>query len=164
MADILTPAQRYKCMSAVRRENTVPEKLIRSILHKAGLRYRLHDKNLPGSPDLVFPCFHAVLFVHGCYWHRHGCYKSTVPKLRRDLWEEKFVANKERDARSVRSLRDSGWRVMIVWECALKGKTSYPADKIASAIKEWLRSSGTFTQIPKAVNSQAPVVSGILEY
>ena len=78
---------------------------------------------LPGSPDLVFPRYRAVIFVHGCYWHSHGCYKSTVPKSRREFWEDKFRANRERDERNVALLRERGWRVLTVWECELIGKT-----------------------------------------
>lgn len=148
MADILTVEQRRKCMSSIRRENTAPELLLRSALHKAGLRYRLHDKNLPGSPDIVFPKFHAVLFVHGCYWHSHGCYKSSRPKSQRNFWINKFKTNQERDARNIKLLQEQGWRVIIVWECALKGKTSLPISKTVEAIKKWLHSDSAFNEIP----------------
>lgn len=85
-----------------------------------GFRYRLHEKKLPGSPDLVFPKYKAVIFVHGCFWHRHGCKQATTPSTRKQYWEEKFKGNIERDERNIQSLKDLGWRVMVVWECELK--------------------------------------------
>jgi DNA mismatch endonuclease, patch repair protein len=148
MTDVLTWEQRHRCMSSVRSKDTGPEMLLRSVLHRAGLRYRLHDGTLPGSPDLAFPRFRAAVFVHGCYWHSHGCYKSTVPKSRRAFWEAKFSANRERDERNIRSLRERGWRIMIVWECALKGKTSWSAVVVANTVKEWLQSSEDVGGIP----------------
>jgi len=148
MADILTVEQRRKCMSSIRRENTIPELLLRSALHKSGLRYRLHDKNLPGSPDIVFPKFHVVLFVHGCYWHSHGCYKSSVPESKRDFWIKKFKANQERDQHNVKSIQGQGWRVIIVWECALKGKTSLPISSVVESINIFLHSNEVFNEIP----------------
>ena len=146
--DVLTPEQRRKCMSAVRRENTKPEMMLRSTLHRSGLRYRVHGKKLPGSPDLVFPSFNAVIFVHGCFWHSHGCYKTTVPKTRRTFWEDKLQTNRERDVRSVRSLHEMGWRVMIVWECAVRGKIPLPSSVIADSVKKWLHSSELLTELP----------------
>ena len=125
-------------MARIGRKNTKPEILLRTSLHKIGLRYRLHDNDLPGSPDVVFPRFNAVIFIHGCYWHSHGCYRSTVPKTRRDFWTAKFSANKKRDARNVGLLTDQGWRVLTVWECALVGKNAEPADDIADAVHVWL--------------------------
>lgn len=148
MADVLTHEQRQKCMSAVKSGNTKPEVLLRSILHKSGLRFRLHDKKLPGKPDLVFPRYQSVIFVHGCYWHLHRCYKSTIPKTNREFWKNKLTTNKERDARNIKTLNEMGWRVMIVWECALKGKSSFPIDKVSSVIKSWLLSSEAFYEIP----------------
>ena len=149
MADIFTAEQRRKCMSSIRRENTEPELLLRSALHKSGLRYRLHYKSLPGSPDIVFPKFHVVLFVHGCYWHSHGCYKSSTPKSQRDFWINKFKANQERDQRNIKSIQEQGWRVIIVWECALKGKTSLPISTVVETIKTWLHSDSVFNEIPQ---------------
>ena len=125
-------------MSSVGQKDTGPETLLRSALHKARLRYRLHDRRLPGSPDLVFPRYRAVIFVHGCYWHSHGCYKSTVPKSRREFWEDKFRANRERDERNVALLRERGWRVLTVWECELIGKHALPLDEVAKQIRGWL--------------------------
>jgi DNA mismatch endonuclease, patch repair protein len=136
--DTVDKATRSRIMSLVGQKDTGPETALRLALHKLGVRYRLHDKSLPGSPDLVFPRYKAVVFVHGCYWHSHGCYRSTIPKTRRRFWTSKFLANKERDERIVRLLAESGWRVMIVWECTLIGKTSLSTGVIAKSIRSWL--------------------------
>lgn len=136
--DTVDKATRSKIMASVGQKDTGPEILLRSALHRRGLRYRLHDRSLPGSPDLVFPRFRTVIFVHGCYWHSHGCYRSTVPKTRKDFWSKKFEDNKERDERKIRQLLKHGWRVLIVWECALVGKTSQPINCIAGEVSAWL--------------------------
>jgi DNA mismatch endonuclease (patch repair protein) len=107
-------------MSRVGQKDTGPEIILRCMIHRMGFRYRLHDRTLPGSPDLVFPRYGGVIFVHGCFWHSHGCYKSTVPKSRCAFWADKFTANQERDRRNIRLLMERGWRVMVVWECELK--------------------------------------------
>jgi len=136
--DTVDKATRSRIMSRVGQKDTGAETVLRSMLHKAGFRYRLYDRTLPGSPDLVLPRFGAVIFVHGCYWHLHGCYKSTVPKSRRTFWTEKFNANRQRDARNIRLLLERGWRVMTVWECALLGKTAIPAQELTRRVDVWL--------------------------
>ena len=137
--DTVDKATRSRIMSLVGRKDTGPEIILRLALHKLGVRYRLHVKSLPGSPDLVFPRYRAVVFVHGCYWHCHGCYRSTIPKTRRSFWKRKFLANKERDERNLRMLKESGWRVMIVWECTMRGRTGQPASDVAKGLRSWLR-------------------------
>jgi DNA mismatch endonuclease, patch repair protein len=139
--DTVDRATRSKIMSSVGQKDTGAELLLRRALHRAGLRYRLHDQSLPGSPDLVFPQFRAVVFVHGCYWHAHGCYRSTVPKSRKKFWVEKFAANRKRDSRKKNLLIDNGWRVLTIWECALRGKSAKSATAIAKGVKSWLESS-----------------------
>lgn len=139
--DTVDKATRSKIMASVGQKNTGPETLLRSALHKHGLRYRLHDRSLPGSPDLVFPRFRAVIFVHGCYWHSHGCYRSTLPKTRSDFWSKKFKDNKERDERKICQLLEEGWRALIVWECALVGKAFRPIDCVAATVSAWLNSA-----------------------
>jgi len=145
--DTVDKATRSRIMASVGQKDTGPEISLRSALHKRGLRYRLHDRNLPGSPDLVFPRFLAVIFVHGCYWHSHGCYRSTVPKTRRKFWSKKFKDNKERDERKIRQLLEEGWRVLIVWECALVGKSSRSIDCIADVVCAWLDSADARSEI-----------------
>lgn len=105
-------------MSRIRSKDTLPELRVRRAAHALGLRYRLHRKDLPGTPDLVFPRYRTAIFVHGCFWHRHfECRKASLPKSRLDYWQAKFDANIARDARSERDLRHMGWRVFTLWEC-----------------------------------------------
>ncbi len=109
---------RSRIMRAVRRTNTGPELIVRQILHRLGLRFRLHRTDLAGSPDVVLPKHRSVVFVHGCFWHRHAeCRKATTPKTRIDFWREKFDANVARDARNEEQLRLDGWEVLTIWEC-----------------------------------------------
>lgn len=132
-------------MSAIRARNTRPELRLRSALHAAGLRYRIHRKELPGSPDLVFPKFRAVIFVHGCFWHRHpGCPKATSPSTRPEFWADKFAKNIERDERSRQSLIDAGWRVATVWECSLK---EYGTEDLVTAVRSWLHGNDQVFEI-----------------
>lgn len=112
-----TTPTRSKIMAAIRGSNTGPELRVRSVAHRMGLRYRLHSKNLPGRPDLVFPRHRKVIFVHGCFWHRHSCRNATVPKSNTSFWVDKFVANQARDKRIRRTLTRLGWKVLVIWEC-----------------------------------------------
>jgi len=122
-------------MAAIRGKNTRPELALRLALFAAGFRYRLHVRGLPGSPDLVFPKHRAVLFVHGCFWHRHvGCRFSASPKANSEFWRLKFEGNVNRDARNIASLRREGWRIAVVWECALKRSV----DDAVRTVGAWL--------------------------
>ena len=121
MADVHTPEQRSYNMSRIKGRDTQPEKTLRSLLHRNGLRFRIHDKRLPGHPDIVLPKYRSVIFVHGCFWHRHpGCRYASVPETRSAFWNEKFSRNVERDRRNVFLLEEAGWNTIIVWECELK--------------------------------------------
>jgi DNA mismatch endonuclease (patch repair protein) len=121
MGDVLTPEQRSRCMSSIRGKNTTPEMLLRRLLRPLGLRYRLNDDSLPGKPDVVFPKKRKVIFVHGCFWHRHNCKSGrSVPSTRRVFWMNKLNENKKRDYRQVSELRKQGWKVLVVWQCQLK--------------------------------------------
>lgn len=112
-------------MRAVRREDTEPELRVRKILHALGLRFRLHRKDLPGSPDIVLPKHRTAIFVHGCFWHRHpDCLLASTPKTRQSYWVKKFEANVERDARKILQLEALGWHVVVVWECETKDATA----------------------------------------
>jgi DNA mismatch endonuclease, patch repair protein len=125
MTDVLTPEQRSYNMSRIRGIHTQPEIRVRKLLYSLGLRYRLHSKALPGKPDLVFPRAHAVLFVHGCFWHMHRCkYGKPVPATNTTFWAEKRRSNVERDRRNRAALRAAGWRVFEVWECHTRGEDS----------------------------------------
>ncbi|MGG7643911.1 very short patch repair endonuclease [Rhodovulum sp. YNF3179] len=147
--DTVPPEIRSRIMGAVRQKNTGPELIIRQALHKLGLRYRVNVSKMPGRPDIVFPKFNAAVFVHGCYWHRHGCYRSTTPKSNTEHWLRKFIANRQRDARKSKSLRDSGWRVLTVWECEFVGKFARAPEAVANDVKAWLEGEDTTGEIPE---------------
>lgn len=125
--DTRSPAQRRRIMQSVKSKDTAPEQVVRRLLHGKGYRYRLHLKTLAGSPDLVFPGRRKVIFVHGCFWHAHGCSKGLPPKSRLDYWGPKFDANRERDARDVHALETAGWKVLIVWQCEMRALDSLTA-------------------------------------
>lgn len=119
--DTLTARERSARMALVGAKDTKPELVVRRLVHGMGYRYRLHRRNLPGTPDLVFPGRHKIILVHGCFWHRHtDCALARLPKSRMDFWLPKLTANAERDARSLRALRWLGWGVMTVWECQVR--------------------------------------------
>lgn len=121
MNDTLSSEQRSRLMAKVRGKDTAIEKKVRSYLHKRGYRFRKHVVGLPGSPDIVLPKYRAAIFVHGCFWHGHSeCKKSRLPTTRRAFWEEKRKANIERDARKITELLNLGWRVAVLWQCALE--------------------------------------------
>lgn len=133
MTDIVSPAKRSQMMSGIRGKDTKPELLVRSHLHRKGLRYRLHAK-LPGKPDLVFPKHRTAVFVHGCFWHRHqDCKYATTPKSNAEFWQTKFVANVKRDALVQEQLTALGWRVLVVWGCQT---SSEDLDALAATIQE----------------------------
>lgn len=140
MADVVAPAVRSRMMSGIKGTNTRPELLLRKGLHAKGLRFRLHDKRLPGKPDLVFPSRRAVLFAHGCFWHVHDCHLFKWPATRAEFWKEKLTGNVVRDQRDLDALHDLGWRAGIVWECALKGRTRLSEEVVIARCAAWLRS------------------------
>jgi DNA mismatch endonuclease (patch repair protein) len=142
MADVVSPAKRSQMMSGIRGKNTRPEIILRKGIHSRGLRFRLHRSELPGKPDLVFPRFNVVYFVHGCFWHRHkGCRFCATPSTRADFWASKFQSNVSRDARNIELLLQSNWRVAIVWECQLrKGSAEITMDQLAN----WIRDTNQF--------------------
>jgi DNA mismatch endonuclease (patch repair protein) len=140
MADTVTPHVRSRMMAGIRAKDTKPEMLIRRGLHAHGFRFRLHDRKLPGCPDLVLPKFRAVIFVHGCFWHGHDCHLFRWPSTRQEWWREKITRNRAVDSRSETALAQSGWRIGVVWECALKGRTRLPFMDVLEACISWLRS------------------------
>ena len=118
MSDVLTTEQRRRCMAAIRGRDTKPEMIVRSLVHRAGYRFRLHRKDLPGRPDLVFPGRRKVVFVHGCFWHQHPrCRYATRPATRPKFWSAKLDGNRTRDHRVIRELKQIGWDVLVIWEC-----------------------------------------------
>ncbi|MHA6193867.1 very short patch repair endonuclease [Pseudomonas wadenswilerensis] len=115
---MITSDLRSKIMRSVSRKNTKPEIIVRSLLHSLGFRFRLHQKSLPGSPDIVLAKYKTAIFVHGCFWHRHpGCRYASTPKTRQEFWLPKFEANVTRDAKKEAQLIELGWRVLVIWEC-----------------------------------------------
>lgn len=120
MADHVTADRRSYIMSMVRQKDTKPELALRRALHRLGYRFRLHRRDLPGSPDIVFPSRKKVVFVHGCFWHGHGCKWGQLPKSRPEYWTSKIETNRERDKRVLTELRDAGWESLVVWQCELR--------------------------------------------
>lgn len=139
MADHKVSEKRSRNMAAIRGTNTSPEIKVRKALHAAGFRFRLHSYILPGKPDIVLPRYRAVIFVHGCFWHHHGCSNSVWPKTRAEFWRAKISGNKRRDRRNERALQSDGWKVFTLWECDVRAagglsdmKKLLPSKKVLS--------------------------------
>lgn len=156
MPDIVSKETRSRMMSSVRAKNTKPEIEIRHRLFSLGLRYRLHTKNLPGTPDVVFPKYGSVVFINGCFWHHHGCRYSALPATRRVWWKKKLLNNAKRDLKVISELRVLGWRIAIIWECAFRGqesKRSKALDSIALRVEAFLKSEKSLLEIPRVARS-----------
>lgn len=137
--DIVDPATRSRMMSGIRSINTKPEKRIRSLLHRRGFRFRIHDKKLPGKPDIVLPKYHAVIFVNGCFWHGHNCSLFKLPATRREFWQNKIDQNRLNDKRSASAVQLAGWRIATVWECSMKGTLRLDDICLADRLASWLQ-------------------------
>jgi DNA mismatch endonuclease (patch repair protein) len=152
MIDVVDKVTRSRMMSGIQGKNTKPELLVRKYLHGRGLRFRLHAKELPGKPDLVFPKYKAVVFVHGCFWHGHDCPLFKWPTSNALFWRNKIERNRAKDMEVLAALRKAGWRVMVIWECTLKGKVEI--DRLSQTIDSvsyWLvRSKSSFKEISGA--------------
>lgn len=132
--DVVSPVVRSRIMASIKGHDTCPEMAVRRAMHAAGLRFRLHRRDLPGTPDLVFPRHHTVVFVHGCFWHRHSrCRFAKLPASARLWWKEKLTTNRLRDDRQQRALRREGWKVIVVWECELRDPRTLP--RLARSIR-----------------------------
>lgn len=138
MADVVDAATRSRMMAGIRAKDTRPEMILRRGLHARGFRFRLHDRRLPGSPDLVFPGRRAVIFVHGCFWHGHGCHLFRLPATRQEFWRTKIQGNQARDGIAQGALRAEGWRVLTIWECAVKGRERLPVETVLDRAADWL--------------------------
>ncbi|MEZ3499027.1 very short patch repair endonuclease [Pantoea sp. KPR_PJ] len=138
MADVHSSATRSKNMRAIRQQDTAIELRVAQLLKDRGFVYRVQDKNLPGRPDFVLTEQQAIIFVHGCFWHHHHCYLFKVPATRTEFWTGKINSNVERDNRYVRQLQESGWKVLIIWECALRNKLRLSDNDLQERVEEWL--------------------------
>ncbi len=148
MADIVSPEKRSQMMAGIKGKNTKPEIAVRMELHRRGFRYRLHVKNLPGKPDMVFPKYNAVLFIHGCFWHGHEeCRLFKWPSSRTDFWEKKINRNRELDVKAVSKLHSEGWRVGVIWECAMRGRSKMTEEAIFRRTTTWIKSNKPYFQL-----------------
>jgi len=145
--DVLTPQQRKHNMSRIRGRNTKPEMLLRRHIHATGLRFRLHASGLPGRPDLVFPRYQAAILVHGCFWHGHDCPLFKLPSTRPEFWLAKISGNRDRDRRTIAALHTSGWRVMVVWECCLKGPARMPLAEVIDLCSTFVRGEVPYAEL-----------------
>lgn len=147
MADVHDKATRSKNMRAIATRDTAIEKRVASLLERLGLTFRVQDAALPGRPDFVLDEYRAVIFTHGCFWHHHECYLFKVPATRTEFWLEKIGKNVVRDNRDSALLREQGWRVLIVWECALRGRLKLTDDALGERVEEWICGGGDAAQI-----------------
>lgn len=138
MVDIVDKQTRSRMMAGIRGKDTKPEMIIRKALFARGFRYRLHDKKLPGKPDLVFPQYHAIIFINGCFWHRHNCHLFKWPSTRPEFWKNKINKNVEVDKKNYKKLKQDGWYILTVWECAIKGREKLSFEKMIEQIATWL--------------------------
>jgi len=146
--DIVDKQTRSRMMANIKGKNTKPQITIRSLLHQQGFRFRIHDKSLPGTPDIVLKKYNAVIFVHGCYWHRHlNCKLASTPKQNETFWRKKFNANTCRDGIVYFKLKQLGWRVAIIWECAIRDKVNLP--EYLDTLIIWLKSDYEYIEIPE---------------
>jgi len=146
LVDVVDKFTRSRMMSGIKGKNTQPEILIRSGLHRLGFRYRLHEKKLPGRPDIVLPKYSAVILVHGCFWHGHDCKYFKLPSTRGEFWQSKIEGNCSRDIRNMSALIADGWRVCVVWECAVRG-SSGNTEAVCHKIACWLKSRSAQLEI-----------------
>jgi DNA mismatch endonuclease (patch repair protein) len=147
MADVVSREKRSEMMSGIRGKNTRPEIAIRKALFNQGFRYRLHDGKLPGKPDVVLPKYKAAIFVHGCFWHKHDCHLFRMPGSRREFWHAKIEGNLKRDKIALSRLHDANWRTLVIWECAMKGKTRLDETDLIAKVSFWIKSSGQHAEI-----------------
>ncbi len=147
MVDVVDKATRSRMMSGIRGRDTKPELLIRRGLHQRGIRYRLHVRKLPGRPDIVLPKYSAVIFVHGCFWHGHECHLFRFPSSNAHFWKKKISRNRLNDAAHAEALLASRWRVLNIWECAIKGRARRDPALLLNAVERWLNSKSRRSEI-----------------
>jgi DNA mismatch endonuclease (patch repair protein) len=146
VVDVVNASTRSRMMSGIRGRDTRPEMAVRRALFSAGLRYRLHRRDLPGAPDVALGGRKVAIFVHGCFWHRHkGCRYAKLPATRPEFWKAKLEGNAERDERSIEALKAMGWRVLIVWECAIRDKEKLST--LPTVLSDWIRSDAPLGEV-----------------
>ncbi|WP_457793114.1 very short patch repair endonuclease [Pseudomonas syringae] len=147
MTDVVDSATRSRMMSGIQAKNTSPELLIRKALHARGFRFRIHVKHLPGKPDLVLPKYSAVIFIHGCFWHGHDCRYFKVPKTRPEFWLDKIGRNQARDLVQTEASLAAGWRVLVVWECAVRAMKKQKSTLLIDQVSDWLVNGSEYFQL-----------------
>lgn len=147
MPDIVSPEVRSRIMARIRGTNTKPELTLRRNLHALGFRFLLHDRRLPGKPDIVFPRYRAVLFAHGCFWHGHDCHLHRLPSTRTEFWAAKIERNRLLDVRVSEAIDALGWRQGIVWECSLRGRSRLDLEGVIATCATWLRGNASHMEI-----------------
>ena len=157
MTDVHNSATRSRNMAAIKGKNTRQERWLRHRLHRLGFRYRLNVSSLPGKPDLVFPRYKAVIFVHGCFWHMHQCPLFRLPATRTEWWEQKLIQNRQRDLAEQDKLREMGWRILLVWECAIKGRRKIPEAELLAQVAKWLKNGSCYTELPFPEDEQTTI-------
>jgi DNA mismatch endonuclease (patch repair protein) len=152
MADIVSPSVRSRMMSGIKGKNSLPEMLVRRMLFAAGYRFRLHRRDLPGTPDISMSSRKIAIFVHGCFWHAHqGCKYAKVPATRPDFWMAKLQANVDRDQLAIEKLTNIGWRVLCIWECATRNHET--AKSLEGRIVDWIKGNAQFGEIGGSLTS-----------
>lgn len=159
MVDIVSPEKRSEMMAGIKGKDTRPEIMLRKALHRRGFRFRLHNKDLPGKPDIVLPKYRVAILVHGCFWHGHeGCKLFRLPKSREDFWKEKIEGNITRDKIKTGLLLEQGWRVLVVWECSLKQRIAY-LDEVVNLVMEWIEESKKSAMASVRLDSQTGLIA-----
>ena len=148
MVDIVDKSTRSKMMSGIKGKDTKPEITIRKALFKMGFRYRIHNTRLPGKPDIVLPKYHAVILVNGCFWHGHNCHLFKWPSTRPDFWKAKICSNIDRDKKNISKLHEEGWKTLVIWECALKGKHKQDFNILIRVVSNWIQFDTESAEIP----------------
>lgn len=147
MSDVHDKSTRSKNMRSIKKENTFIEKRINSILVKLDIPFRIHDKTLPGKPDFVIKKYQAIIFTHGCFWHKHNCYLFKVPQTRTTFWLNKIMSNKQHDINVIGELISLGWKILIIWECVIRGREKMSDQLLSERIEEWLCSYSNNAEI-----------------
>lgn len=154
MSDIVSKEKRSQMMAGIKSKNTKPELQIREMLFSNGFRYRLHLKNIPGKPDLVLKKHNVVIFINGCFWHMHNCSLFKMPSTREEFWKNKLLYNKQNDVNNIKLLKQNNWRIIIIWECSLKGKYKLTPEQLFNKISKFIYGNQKTIQIRGKANKR----------